>query len=540
MNSDAAPPSDTEPSEADNVGSLANRGFIDTSDVQNLEGNQVETQLDDALERVVHGAVISVPSLLINKGIGFLFTVLLTNGFGATTYGIFILANRIEGYLVNVIGGFGNGIHRFLPEASTEERDMIVTFAGLVMMVVAIIFGTGLFIAAPLIRDMTTLGSEFQLFVRIFAIGLPTAVWLLIVIDILRALEDISLLNLAHRVGQPTVKLGIAGLGTLVFYDLVFVAVGMVLNVVLISLTLTGWLVRRRGFNLRLGGLGVVRIRRRYMQFTVPIFALRFMKATRRLGFYPLIAIYLSGVAGGVFAVGLLLGSLVGLPLTGINQLFPPVAATLHKQGHREALRRLYQVTTRLMLVGVTGLAIPIIVYREAVLSLFGPTFVNYASLLPIFIFGEYISVAAGSVSTLLMMTDNQRPLLAVNVIITMFMVVTAFPLTITFGLQGLVISYLLLNAVGQGLEMAILYRLEDLQPLTPLHAKPLLAAVPLLLICLSGRMVLSAARAPLIGSLVGLSAYISLLYMLGFTFSERRLIRSLVSRYREKVPSFT
>jgi O-antigen/teichoic acid export membrane protein len=216
--------------------------------------------------------------------------------------------------------------------------------------------------------------------------------------------------------------------------------------------------------------------------------------------------VYLSSVAGGVFAVGFLLGALVRLPLMGINQFIPPVAAALHHENHRESLRRLYHVTSRLVLVGVTGLAVPVVVYREAVMALFGPTFTEYAPLLPGFITAQYAACAAGSVGILLKMTDNQRALLVVNVVITAFLAVTAVPLTTEFGLPGLVASYVLMLTVNNALEVAVLYYLEGLQPFTRLHAKPLLAAVPLAAVTLAAKLAVPGPAGPFVGTATGLS----------------------------------
>ena len=129
----------------------------------------------------------------------------------------------------------------------------------------------------------------------------------------------------------------------------------------------------------------------------------------------------------------------------GVSQFIPPVAASLHEEAHGAALARLYHVTGRLALVGVTGLGVPVVVHRRSVMAVLGPTFVEYAPLPVAFVVAQYGACAAGSVGVLLWMTDNQRALPVTNVAITGVLIVTAVPLTLEHGLAGVVASYVLM-----------------------------------------------------------------------------------------------
>jgi len=140
------------------------------------------------------------------------------------------------------------------------------------------------------------------------------------------------------------------------------------------------------------------------------------------------------------------------------------------------------------------------------------------------------------------MMTDNQRALLVVNTAITLLLAATAIPLTIEFGLPGLVASFFLMLTINNGLEVAALYYLEGLQPLTRRHARPVLAAMPMaavafgVKIALAGPVAHARSFAPLVGTLLGLTAYALALRYFGFTPVERRLAGTLAERYRAVV----
>ena len=498
----------------------------------------VQARLDDALERVAHGATVSIPGILVQRGATLAFTAVLTNGFGAGAYGVFAVARRLQQFLLRLSLGFQMGLSRFLPNADADdERDVLLTVATGLVLGVATLFGAALYVTTPQIVAVTGEGARFGTYLRIFAIGLPASVWLFTVSEMLRGFEAVAPRTLALQIGFPTAQLLVGVAGTVVFGDLTTVAVGVVAAMGVVGTAAVAWLVRDRGIRPRLHAATEDVVWRRYVGYPAPLFAVGFATVVQRLGFYPLIALFLSGVAGGVFAVGVLIGFLVRLPLMGINQFIPPVAAALYEDGSDAALSRLYHVTSRIVLVGVTALSVPVVVYRESVMGLFGPTFVEYAPLLPGFVLAQYGACAAGSVGILLMMTDNQRPMLVVNTVITLLLLAVAVPLTIAYGLPGLVASYLLMLTLNNGLEVVVLYRFEGLQPFTRRHLKPLGAGVVLAVVVLLAKATLPAGLAPVFGTVAGLVAYASVLRWLGFTPTERRLAATLADRYREVLP---
>lgn len=538
--SDTGQSSDTDSCESGNMAPISRSTALDYPFEEPPRDDLVEARFQDALERVAHGATVSIPAIILKKGLFLVFTVILTNGFTAGSYGLFALAYRVQAYLVELAGGFEEGLNRFLPIVeSAADQDIVVTIAASFMMSTSVLLGGGLFLASPFITSIADYGPEFHLFIRIFAIGVPVGVWFVTLRGILRGLEEVGPLNLMTRVVHPTAQLIVGGLGAFIFHDLVLIAEGLVFIMALISIAVSGWLVRVRGLRPRIYGGETLRYCRRYVRFTAPLFGGRFARTIQTYGFYFLIIAFLHGSAGGVFVVGVLVGTFVHLPLLGINQFIRPVAAKLQEQDHDEALRRLYQVTSRLVLIGVTGLAIPAIVYRADVMRLFGRSFVEHAALLPGFIVAHYVACAAGSVGGMLWMTDHSRAFFAVNVGTTIFLVITAIPLTFIFGLGGLVVSYLLMRLVNNGLEMVALYYLEGLQPFTRLHGKPLMAAVPMTVVILASPIVLPATVAPFVGTLVGLTVYAVFLRALGFTQIEHRLATSIINRCLADIPKF-
>lgn len=505
------------------------------------EEDSIETHFQNALEVVTHGAIVSIPAIVLKKGLVLAFTAVLTNGFAPGTYGLFALAYRLHAYLVELAGGFEEGLTRFLPTVeSSEEQDVVVTIAATLITSTAILFGIGLFFAAPFVTDLSGYGPQFRLFVRVFAIGVPVSGIFITLRGILRGLEEVGALNLMIQVAFPTGQLLVGIIGALVFHDLALVAGGVILVTMLISAAVSTWLIWKRGIILRLRDGEFARHSWRYVRFTAPLFGGRFAKTIQTYGFYLLIIVFLHGVAGGVFVVGVLVGTFVHLPLLGVNQFIRPVAAVLQEQNNHEDLRILYQVTSRLVILAATALAIPVIVYRADVMGLFGQSYVPYAPLLPLFVLAHYSACTAGSVGGILWMTDHPRAFMGVNGVTTVFVLMMAIPMTMVYGLGGMVVSYLSMRVVNNALEMGALYYLEGLQPFTRLHVNRSVAVIPLGVVTFAARVTLPPGIAPIIGTLFGLVAYAGTLRWLGFTPIESKLATSIIDRYMTTIPTIT
>lgn len=500
------------------------------------ENPPVEARLDDALERVAHGAIVSFPSLLFTKTISFATTSVLTNGFSGSSYGLYVLASKFVAFLRNPTSGLLTGLNRFLPSASNDERDVFATAVSLLMMGIGTVLGAGLFLIAPHLTRALDYGHQFQLFLRIFAVWFPGSLWLQTIETILESIEEVGALNVFFRFVFPVADFAAVVLGTFILQNFVAVVLGQVLIGALITVVLTGWVLWRLEFVPRIRGVNATRLRQKYIRYSTPLVGRKIVMTFNGAILYVLIAVFLSSVAAGVFAVGILVSSLVSFPLSLNNQFISPVVADLYDRDDHEALVRLYQVTTRLILVASTGLAIPLLVHRGPVMRLFGQTFAEYAYLLPVFIFAQFVGSVVGSDTILLTMTDRQRATLWIQFATGLVFVLVAIPLTIEYGLLGLVATYLLKTVMANSLEILALYHLNGYFPFTWLHLKPLLAGLAFLVIVLSGKFALSGPTAQVIATVGGLVVYGTILYVLGFTRAERRLAESMFARYRESV----
>lgn len=505
--------------------------------VESHTESEVTRRLNDALERVAHGATVSIPTILFQRLVTFGLTAVLTSGFAAAAYGLYALARRFQRVPRSLASGFMSGFPRYVPTADDDrERDLTITFGSVLLLVIASVFGAALTLSAPTLAALTDKGSQFVRLLELLGLGLPAGVWLSTVGSLLRSFEEVTAMNLGTRVIAPLGTLSAVVVGTVVFGSLLAVVVGTIVVEAVVGVAIVGWLFRRHGVRPRLRDTQTVAVAKQFLTYTAPLFLTGFAYTTQQLGFYPLLAWFLPAAAGGVFVISVLLAEFVRLPLKGLNQFVSPVIATLHDDGHYEALDRLYKVTTRLVLVVATAVVVPAVVYRRELLAFFDPAYVTYAPFLPLFLAAQYAASAAGCVAFLLIMTDHERASLVINSSVTLVLALAAVPLTVRYGFAGVVWLYLAMNVLNNVGEMIGLYYLEGFQPFTTRLFVPLVAAVLLAGVSVVTRRFLPTLPGAVLGVVVGVTAYALVLRAFGFSDVERTLAATIAERYRSEL----
>lgn len=102
---------------------------------------------------------------------------------------------------------------------------------------------------------------------------------------------------------------------------------------------------------------------------------------------------------------------LISFILIAINFVVAPKFAALHQDGNVEGMRRLAILSVRLMILFSLPLLLPIMLFPEFIMSLFGAGFTEGAGLLQIFALGQFVNVVTGSVAFILSMSGHEKAL---------------------------------------------------------------------------------------------------------------------------------
>jgi O-antigen/teichoic acid export membrane protein len=248
-------------------------------------------------------------------------------------------------------------------------------------------------------------------------------------------------------------------------------------------------------------------------------------------GYYPIMALFLTPREVGIFTLGYLLTTFIRWPLLAVNQLLPPIASDLYAREKRQALYKLHQVTSRLIITVALLVAVFAVAYRGPILGIFGETYVQYAWILPVLAVTRLVEVGVGSVGLLLTMTDNERLIAIQNTLGAVFAVAVATGLTAAFGLAGMVVAFATVRIVNNVTQLLMLHYFEGFQPFTRTHLNPVFAVTITALLIAVMRSVLDGPSAIVAGLLFGVAGYALCLRWLGTAPAESRLYAQLAPR---------
>jgi O-antigen/teichoic acid export membrane protein len=246
-----------------------------------------------------------------------------------------------------------------------------------------------------------------------------------------------------------------------------------------------------------------------------------------------MVGYFIGDVEVGIYAVAIGLASVTGLALSGLNQLFPPIASKLYSRDEREELQRVFQTVTRWSFTLCLLPALLLYTFRFEVLSLFGSEFTRGSVVLSLFIAGQITRNAVGPSGYMLTMTEHQYIVLFNRWFLGISNVVANYILITKYGFVGAAVASALTLALVNVFRLVEIWILERHYPYTRRFVKPIVAAVVvaasiglirsnLLNYGVSGTVLLVS------GGFLGTLIYSSILYILGIDQVDYKIYREL------------
>ncbi|AHG01021.1 hypothetical protein HALLA_13355 [Halostagnicola larsenii XH-48] len=456
---------------------------------------------------------------------------------GATLYGVYTYAQTlIQFFMVFARLGTGKSILRFLPEHSDNppRRDWTVRIAYLTALAASILISAGLYILAPLVNSFTLSTPELVIILRILAIALPFNTLINLTGAIFRGLERVELQIIVQDFTKPLIQIAIVAVAFVFGFSLVGVvtalAVGTVLTFsVAISILYNQTDIRPTG-DLSSGSF------RRFYNFSLPLtFKDLGSKLYTRVDIL-MVGFFLTGSAVGIYRISVLMTSFLTLPLSGINQLFPPVASDLHSNGERKELEEIYQILTRWTFTIVIPPALAVIVFSQEVLQIFGEGFSTGSFVLILFAVAQLTNCLVGPSGFLLMMTDHQYLNLANQWTLGVSNVVLNYVLILEFGFIGAAVATAGSLAMINVIRVVEVWHFEGMIPYSTKFWKPVFAGILTIPVMLGLEFYLTGYVLLVVGSTSGLLVFVTLLVMFGFEDEDKEFYYENVRPYMRKL----
>lgn len=370
----------------------------------------VRERLGPHMTEIMGAASVAFALKVLGAGFAFGFNVLLARMLGADGAGIYFLALTAAA-IAGVLGrmGLDNALLRFTAAGAAVEDWAAVqgvyrkgmSFALCASAASALV----MFVIAPWLANNVFSEPRLASPLRWMALAVVPMTLLSLHAEMLKGLKRIRDSLLVQRVGVPALSLlGLTLVGRHWGVN------GAVLAHVLATcgMALVG-IALWRVATPRLKGVSSRFETRELLGSSIPLFWVT--STMLMMNWTATIALGVWGTKAdvGLFGAAYRTATLTSFMLIAVNSIAAPKFAELYRQGDMESLGSTARNCAKL----ATALATPaLLLFMLApgwVMGIFGPQFSMGASLLAILAIGQFVNVATGSVSYLLMMTGHER-----------------------------------------------------------------------------------------------------------------------------------
>lgn len=403
------------------------------------------SKLDHHTAEVVRGASAALVLRVLGAFLTFILNLVIARMYGPDGAGVYFLAFTVM-TIATVFGrmGMDNALLRFAA-ARSEARDWPgvkgVSRLGLRIALAASLIATGaMILTAPLLargafHDANVTSSLLWMSVSVIPIALST-----LISQLLRARMRVAASMMVATVWTP----GLAAVGLLVAGSKGGPVTAAQMYGAAATITALGawWWWRRVTPELR--EVNADFDLQTLLRSSVPLLWVALLATS--LNWIPNLALGNTHTTAdvGVFNAASRVSLLVSFVLIAVDTISAPKFAALYERGDRGALAATARNSARLMVFVALPLLLVCLIVPSQIMALFGPQFRRGGSVLAVLAVGQAISVLAGSVGSLLMMSGYERQVRNSN----------AIAAAVCFGVAGLLVPWT--GALGAGIAVTV------------------------------------------------------------------------------------
>lgn len=478
-------------------------------------------------EEIGDGAVVGLLSVVIATAVGLSFSYVVIGLASAAVYGFAAVLQRLVPILLGLFNGVNLGVERTLPRLDRREQNAVITTAGTAVTIGGTAISVGFLLTIDTLVSVSALEYRHSAAVTLFIVSVLPLLLMNSIGAVFRSRKQIRLSNISSTVAIPIANVG-GGVFGLIFIsqDLYGIVVGTTIATVGAAIVSMILLYRYTTFRPR-SPLSLPEAVRGFLKYARDASVGRIANLVQNQTPFLLMIVFLDPVDAGLFSMTMLLGRVVRFPLSGINQIFPPIATRLYDDGNLTELNELYKQTTRLLMFAVIPAAAALLLYGNKILVSFTPQYQGSTLLVSVVVFGQLAAVLIGSVGLLCHMTDLQTEVLWLLSCLNVIYVPVSLFLVVEYGLLGLCVSATAMFVSNNVSEMLLLYWKTGLFPFTVSHLK--LAVLGSGIFSIVAVSQLSSPAAGLVMFVGGVAVYVSIGYRYGLKSPDRQILREIL-----------
>lgn len=425
-------------------------------------------------KKVAHGAAIVLAGTVVGLGLGFLARAVPARLLGPGEYGFLVLGFTVVNTLLVLVNlGLPAGVARNLPRCSSLKDKR-----GIVYSAVSITLPAAFVIMFLLLSQAETIAVEFfddpelAPVIAVFAPVLPFLALQNLANSTFQGHKRAKEKVLISNVITPALRLVLVTVAILAGFGLLGASAGWMIGIALTA-SYAAYLLYREFPFLRSGSF--TPHHRMLLAFSLPLMISGAMITVLNQADNLLLGYFLESSDVGVYDAAFTVGKMVIAVQGAFAFLFLPVFSSLHVDGERREMKRLYAIVTKWQVSLTLPVYLVILLFPDTLLSfLFGQEYSIGGIAMSILATGFFAHVMAGLCGRALIALGYTRTVMWGNLgngVLNLILNVLLIPLLgVTGAAVASAVSYVAFNSSF----VYVLYRKTGILPFTRALARPL------------------------------------------------------------------
>lgn len=354
--------------------------------------------LDDSVRKLFKGGGILLVGLVLQLGISFLGKLIIARELTIADFGSVALGATVAMTAATLAQlGLHEGIGRYLPRFDDEaDRRGVMLSAMSMALPAALLFGTGLFVAAPTVAELAFDSPEVTPVFQVFALVIPLQVTHRLVVSTVQGQQRTAPKVLIENLTKPLARILAIGMVVVVGASAFRISLAYLFGWLVPVALGIGYLYRETSIPDRT--VGVVMRRRELLSFSIPLV----ISGMLTVVFNDLDTLLLGFFSGGTEQVALYnvvypLATLLNTAMLAFSFIFMPVISELHSNEDIAGVNRMYQVVTKWVFVATLPVFLVMMTFPSQLISLtFGAKYADGGLVLQVLAVGFFVHTVAG------------------------------------------------------------------------------------------------------------------------------------------------
>lgn len=413
--------------------------------------------------------------------IRFGFGVVMARLLGAELLGLYSLSETVIG-IVSVLAllGLDAGLARYIPIAAgkkDEARLWGTMQTGIALSsLVSLVFAAGVFLLGGPLSSQVYDRPDLAPVLRLASLSVPIYALMATLTSITQGFKRMEYKVYTQDITYNLLKLILSAVLIWVGLSVMGAVIANIIAMAVTVAMLFTFVHRLFPLNRPLGT--AKRDTGAMLRFTLPVYLSQVLRQfsgsieALALGFFGV----MSGV--GIYTTALRLSGIGSMFHTSLQAIAIPMISDLHSRGRLEALRRVYQTTTKWGMTFNLPIFLTITIFAKPLLAIFGDDFVAGAAGVAILAFATLFNASTGVCGSMITMTGHSKLSFA-NSIIHLGVNITLDLLLIPlWGVMGAALAVTLTGMLINTLRVAQVFVLLRLWPYDRSFLKPLAASL--------------------------------------------------------------